>query len=127
METLKSVLQVAGPIALILGIVGVVASFATFLLSRSLFNNREEFRKLKIAVQGNPTDQQLRKAFELCPEALQYPESQRISELIKVLNKVEGKKAQTVEVAMTATRQFLALAVICAVIYVASLLIGKQG
>lgn len=115
--------KIAAPIALPVGICAVVAAVVAFVMAKQLQGRREALRKLRIAIESDPTPVQLGEAQKLWPEVLQYPQSQQRSQMIQLANKTEAKRADSAEGAMTFSRLLSALAVLCFALVVAAKII----
>lgn len=120
METFAKILEVAGPIAGILVIAELVAAGVMHLLARQTAENRETMRKLRVALEHDPSPGQLGQALQMWPEAAKYPPTVQRQELVKQATLAEHNKADRTEFIKGVVRFLLGLAFLCAVIFIMS-------
>ncbi len=122
MDVVLRILEAVAPFSWPAAIVAVVAAVCTYLNARRIMTGREEVRRLRIALESEPSPAVLSQALKLWPQAARYPETQQPGELKLLANKEEGRRAQRAEVSMTMTRWFVGLSFLGAALFVASLI-----
>lgn len=122
----QKIFEIAGPIGGLAAIGAVVAAILTFLMSKQASQSREEMRKLKIALERDPSQAQLSQALALWPAAGQYPATQQLIEFRKQALNEESRRADRVEQIKGVMRFFAFVAFLGIAIYVSSLFLGKK-
>jgi hypothetical protein len=98
---------------------GVAGAVTAFVLARQLSASREDIRKLRVALERDPSPNQLGEALTMWPEVKQYPQTHQLAEMVNRAHKEEGKRAERYQVTMGISRFFVALAVLGAGIWIA--------
>jgi len=117
------ILEVAGPIGGLAALAFLVVAGLGHVLARQVAMNRETMRKLRVALEHDPSPGQLGQALALWPEAAKYPPTPQRQELVKQATLEERRRADRTELIKGWVRVFLGLAFLGVALYVASLFI----
>ena len=99
-EVLIGIYKVALVASWPLAIGAILAMAAAYVVSRQLNQNREELRTLRMSLERTPSPAQIGEGMRMWPDVAQFPENLRITEMIKLAAKEEGRRAERVEVVM---------------------------
>lgn len=124
---MEQILSTAGAVGLPVAIAAVVGAIIAILISYNIKQSRETVRTLRIALESDPSPGQINQARELFPDATQFPQSQQVGHMVRLANKMEGKRAESAEKAMTICRLLFALAFVGGAVYVASIFFKPGG
>lgn len=89
---------VVANIGLLLAIGTAIGGIVCFILSIQLMNRREELRKLRVALEKDPTPGQLAQAAQTWPETGPYTGNMLKAEYVRRAHEEESKRANTAEV-----------------------------
>lgn len=123
---MQDIAKTIGPIALIAGICCVVAAIIIYVISNQLSTSREEMRKLRVALERDPTPGQLGEALKMWPEAGKYSGNQQKPELVRRAHEEETKRAQKCEMMKGLTRTMFFVGAFAGALYVASIFVGRM-
>jgi len=123
---MQEIARTVGPIALIAGIGCIVAGAIIYIISTQLATSREEMRKLRVALERDPTPAQLGEAIKLWPEAGKYSPNQQKPELIRRAHEEETKRAQKNEMMKGLSRTMFFVGAFAGALYVASIFLGRE-
>lgn len=117
---MKEVLNIAGPISLIITFVCIVGAAVSYWLALQVSQGREQVRQLKTAFERDPTPGDYAKALRLWPSAATLPQKLQRDEIKRLASNDELKRAQRFESGKALSRFFLIITFFALVIYIVS-------
>jgi hypothetical protein len=124
---MEEIARTVGPIALIASIASVVAGAIIYLLSTQVAQNRETLRKLRVALERDPTPSQLGEAMKIWPESAKFTAALQKTEMVRLAHNDETKLAQKNEMMKGMSRSVFFLAAFAGAIFVASIFLGRPA
>ena len=115
-----------------IGLIGMIAAIGTalgavlcHLIAIQLSKSREELRRLRVALERDPSPGQLGEAMMMWPETAKYSQSQKLVELVKQAHLEEGRRAEKTETVKGAVRVLFFISTVGIAIYIASIFLAK--
>lgn len=123
---MQEIFKTAGPIGLIVGIATAIGAVFCHIIAIQLSASREELRKLRVALERDPSPGQLGEALKMWPDAGKYSQGQKVQELVKQAHIEEGKRASKNESVKGAVRVLFFVAVMGVALFIASIFLGRE-
>lgn len=123
---MQEIFKTAGPIGLIVGIATAMGAIICHIIAIQLSASREELRKLRVALERDPSPGQLGEALKMWPDAAKYSQGQKIQELVKQAHIEEGKRASKNESVKGGVRVLFFISVMGIAIFIASIFLGRD-
>jgi hypothetical protein len=123
---MQEIFKTIGPIGLIAGIATAIAAVFCHIFAIQLSASREELRKLRVALERDPSPGQLGEALKMWPDAGKYAQGQKVQELVKQAHIEEGKRAHRNESVKGAVRVLFFLSAMGFALFIASIFLGRE-
>lgn len=117
---MQEVLNVLRPIALIVGIASVIGAAVVYWFGLQISTGREQVRKLKVAMERDPSPGDIAAALRLFPAIGSTPPKFQQDELKRVLKEEEMKRGKSFENFKALSRFFVIIAFIAVVLFLVS-------
>ena len=104
----------------------VVGAIICHIVAIQLSASREELRKLRVALERDPSPGQLGEALKMWPDAAKYSQGQKVQELVKQAHLEEGKRASKNETVKGGVRVLFFISVMGIAIFVAGIFLGRD-
>lgn len=121
MSNMDQVLDIAGKVAIPLVIAGIIAAAITYWFARGLSASREAMRKLRTALERDPTPAQLAESLRTWPSAGSLPGQHQVNEFKRLAGIEENKRATRFEASKSLCRFFVILAFVGVVLQIAAM------
>ncbi|MEQ1821128.1 MAG: hypothetical protein ABL949_01325 [Fimbriimonadaceae bacterium] len=123
---MQELFKTLGPIGLIAGVAMAVGAVLCHIFAIQLSASREELRKLRVALERDPSPGQLGEALKMWPEAAKYAQGQKVQELVKQAHIEEGKRAHRNESVKGAVRVLFFISAMGFALFIASIFLGRE-